>query len=201
MYERITGLLKGPCYNVNSKFNVSSNPACSVAERKFKQLLKKLSEIDSFPPPDVVELNMDILAEPEDRSGSRASSKSSKHDGDESQMKEKKKRGRKKGSTFPSEKSKKGDGESSKRRKTDESAEGSSRKKRKRRSGSEDKDEKSNEEKSPKPGEGEKRKRDRKAEKERRDALKLAEFGGSISEVKLTDEQRRERDALACVAV
>jgi hypothetical protein len=203
MYERITGLLKGPCYNVNSKFNVSSNPACSVAERKFKQLLKKLSEIDSFPPPDVVELNMDVLAEPEDRSSSRGNSKSSKHDGDELQVKEKKKRGRKKGSTYPSDKSKKVDGESSglKRRKSDESAEGSSRKKRKRRSGSEDKDEKSNEEKSPKPGEGEKRKRDRKAEKERRDALKLAEFGGSISEIKLTDEQRRERDALACVVV
>jgi hypothetical protein len=201
MYERIVDSLK-QSYNVNPKFSVSSSAACSVAERKFKQLLKKLSEIDSFPPPDVVDLGTDVLAEPEDRSGSsRGKSKSSKHD-DDNEVKEKKKRGRKKGSTYPSDRSKKADGESTglKRRKSDESTEGVLKKKRKRRSGGENRAEKSKEEKSKQPiAEGEKRKRDRKAEKERRDAAKLAEFGGSIAEIKLTDEQRRERDALACV--
>ena len=150
----------------------------------------------------MVDLGTDVLAEPEDRSGSsRGKSKSSKHD-DDNEVKEKKKRGRKKGSTYPSDRSKKADGESTglKRRKSDESTEGVLKKKRKRRSGGEERAEKSKEEKSKQPiAEGEKRKRDRKAEKERRDAAKLAEFGGSIAEIKLTDEQRRERDALACV--
>jgi hypothetical protein len=204
MHERITGTLK-LTYNVNVKFNASSSPACSVAERKFKQLLKKLSEIDSFPPPDIVDLHMDVLAQPDDRTGtSRGKQKSPRHDDDELQVKEKKKRGRKKGSSYPSDKSKKADGEQSslKRRKSDDSAEGTLKKKRKRRSSNDDEQGKSREEKSKQPiGDGEKRKRDRKAEKERRDAAKLAEFGGSIAEVKLTDEQRRERDALACVAV
>lgn len=200
MHERLMDSLK-ISYNVNCKFSASSNAACSVTERKFKQLLKKLSEIDSFPPPDVVDLNMDVLAEPDDRNVSRGKAKASKNDGDEVEVKEKKKRGRKKGSVYPSDKSKKGDGDSSglKRRRSDDAADGTSKKRRKRRSSGEDKEERSK--RSSGDGEnGEKRKRDRKAEKERRDAAKLAEFGGgSLSEVKLTDEQRRERDALACV--
>lgn len=196
MYERFVDSLKSS-YNVNCKFSVSSSMACSVIERKFKQLLKKLSEIDSFPPPDVVDLNMDVLAEPDDRTISRSKSKASKHEGEEVEVKEKKKRGRKKGFVYPSDKPKKekGDGDSSglKRRRSDDSADGASKKRRKRRSSSDVKEDKTK----TLSGDGEKRKRDRKAEKERRDAAKLAEFGGSLAEVKLTDEQRRERDALA----
>jgi hypothetical protein len=202
MYERYVDSLKSS-YNVNCKFSASSNAACTVTERKFKQLLKKLSEIDSFPPPDVVDLNMDVLAEPDDRTISRGKTKASKNEGDETEVKEKKKRGRKKGFVYPSDKSKKGDGDSSglKRRRSDDSADGVSKKRRKRRSGSDAKEEKSKRQSGDGDiGEnGEKRKRDRKAEKERRDAAKLAEFGGCLAEVKLTDEQRRERDTLAYV--
>ena len=202
MYERFTDSL-ATCFNVNSKFNASSNAACSAIERKYKQLLKKLSEVDAFPPPDVVDLAVDVLAEPDDRtktpgSGGRGRPKVPKEESNEGEVKEKKKRGRKKGSTLhkDSDKSKKSDGDASepKRRRSEDSTEGAPKKRRRRRSSSEMKEEKS------KSGvEGEKRKRDRKAEKERRDALKLAEFGGSLAEVKLTDEQRRERDALAYV--
>jgi len=204
MYERFTDSVKN-CYNVNVKLHASSNPACSVCERKFKLLLKKLSEIDSFPPPDVVDLNMDVLAEPDERvsgGSGKGKPKSSKDDGNDEEVKEKKKRGRKKGSTYPSDKAKKSDDLSgTKRRKSDDSTEGASRKKRKRRSSGDGKEEKSKDDKSKQAGgEGEKRKRDRKAEKERRDAAKLAEFGGSLAEVKLNDEQKRERDALACVS-
>jgi len=200
MYERFTDSL-ATCFNVNSKFNASSNAACSAIERKYKQLLKKLSEVDAFPPPDVVDLAVDVLAEPDDRtktpgSGGRGRPKVPKEESNEGEVKEKKKRGRKKGSALhkDSDKSKKSDGDASepKRRRSEDSTEGATKKRRRRRSSSEVKEEKS------KSGvEGEKRKRDRKAEKERRDALKLAEFGGSLAEVKLTDEQRRERDALA----
>lgn len=204
MYERFTDSVK-QCYNVNVKLHASSNPACAVCERKFKLLLKKLSEIDSFPPPDVVDLNMDVLAEPDERvsgGSGKGKPKSSKDDGNDEEVKEKKKRGRKKGSIYPSDKVKKSDDLSgTKRRKSDDSTEGASRKKRKRRSSGDGKEEKSKDDKSKQAGgEGEKRKRDRKAEKERRDAAKLAEFGGSLAEVRLNDEQKRERDALACVS-
>jgi len=204
MYERFTECLS-VCFNVSAKFNASSNAACSAIERKYKQLLKKLSEVDAFPPPDVVDLSVDVLAEPDDRiktpnSGGRGKRKEQKEDSNEGEVKEKKKRGRKKGSTLnkDTEKSKKADGDAPepKRRRSEDCTEGAPKKRRRRRSSSEMKEEKS------KPScEGEKRKRDRKAEKERRDALKLAEFGGSLAEVKLTDEQRRERDLLACACL
>jgi len=91
MYERFTDSVKH-CYNVNVKLHASSNPACSVCERKFKLLLKKLSEIDSFPPPDVVDLNMDVLAEPDERvsgGSGKGKPKSSKDDGNDEEVKEK----------------------------------------------------------------------------------------------------------------
>jgi hypothetical protein len=200
MYDRVISNLKA-CYNVSIKFHASSNPACNNIERKFKMLVKRLSEIDTFPAPDVVDLNVDVLAEPDDRSSSKGRSKASKDEADKEEVKEKKKRGRKKGVIYPSDKAKKESSGASdpKRRKSEHPAEGASEKKRKRHSSSDANDETPQDTKHRPSDEGSKRKRDRRAEKERRDAAKIAEFGGSLVEIKLTDEQRRERESLACV--